>query len=49
MDCAAVLGWKHFAFMGHSMGGALGTLLAASMPHKITHLVLIDSLGIDEK
>eukprot|EP00026_Physarum_polycephalum_P010867 Phypoly_transcript_11052.p1 GENE.Phypoly_transcript_11052~~Phypoly_transcript_11052.p1 ORF type:complete len:314 (+),score=50.80 Phypoly_transcript_11052:148-1089(+) len=45
VDCAAVLKWKHFAYIGHSMGGALGVSLAAALPSTLTHLVIIDSLG----
>lgn len=45
VDCATVLGWKHFAYVGHSMGGALGVILSSSLPFFVSHLVLIDSLG----
>lgn len=45
VDTAATLGWKSFSYMGHSMGGALGSILAASMPSLINHLVLLDTLG----
>jgi pimeloyl-ACP methyl ester carboxylesterase len=39
------LGWSRFALMGHSMGAGIGLLLAASMPDRLSKLVLIDGLG----
>lgn len=39
------LGLKNCNLMGHSMGGAIGTLFAASFPSFVNKLVLIDILG----
>ncbi|WP_111496028.1 alpha/beta fold hydrolase [Marinobacter bohaiensis] len=33
------------AIVGHSLGGIIGTLVAASFPEKVDKLVMIDSLG----
>lgn len=42
---ADALGWKEYAVLGHSMGGAIGTLLAGARPNTISKLFLIDALG----
>ncbi|MCH2157826.1 MAG: alpha/beta hydrolase [Oleiphilaceae bacterium] len=34
-----------FDIVGHSMGGIIATLVAASVPERVKHLVLLDSLG----
>ncbi|MCB0403410.1 MAG: alpha/beta hydrolase [Bdellovibrionales bacterium] len=39
------LGWKRYGVLGHSMGAAVGSLLAAISPAEVTGLFLIDSLG----
>lgn len=39
------LGLDSFVLMGHSMGGGVATLVAASMPDRVRHLILIDGLG----
>lgn len=39
------LGLSQFDLIGHSMGGAIATLVAAAYPERIRHLVLIEALG----
>ncbi|XP_034255648.1 serine hydrolase-like protein [Thrips palmi] len=36
--------WKNFMYMGHSFGGQLGFLYAAFYPHRVTKLVVLDSV-----
>lgn len=38
------LGWSRFALIGHSRGAMISTLLAATFPEKVTHLVGIEGL-----
>lgn len=38
------LGWQQFTLLGHSRGAAVATLMAASLPQRITRLVLLDGL-----
>lgn len=40
-DC----GWARVDLVGHSMGGAIATLLAAAAPDRVRSLVLIEALG----
>lgn len=39
-------GWQQLIIIGHSMGGMIATVLAASFPELVSELVLIDSLGL---
>eukprot|EP01083_Nonionella_stella_P066617 175604_1 len=41
-DC---LGWDKFVLMGHSMGGAVSTILAAAVPKRVIGLICIDMFG----
>jgi pimeloyl-ACP methyl ester carboxylesterase len=45
LELAQVLGWERFNLVGHSLGGALSSLLAGIHPEKIARLVLIDAIG----
>ena len=45
LDAADMLGWNRFAVLGHSMGAAIGSILAAAAPQRITRLVAIEALG----
>ena len=40
LELADVLGWERFTFHGNSMGGLIGTLIAADRPERIERLVL---------
>lgn len=42
---ADALGWERFALLGHSMGGATASLMAAAAPQRIERLQLIEALG----
>ncbi len=39
------LGWDRFAIIGHSLGGAVASLFAATRPGSVTALALIEGLG----
>lgn len=45
LDAADALGWERFAVLGHSMGAAIGCLLAAAAPARVARLVAIEALG----
>ncbi len=45
MALAQALGLDRFDLIGHSMGGAISTLVAAAYPERIRRLVLIEALG----
>ena len=45
LDVADALGWGQFALLGHSMGAGIASILAASVPQRITGLVAIEALG----
>ena len=42
---ADALGWDRFVLLGHSLGGATATVMAAAQPARIERLALIESLG----
>jgi pimeloyl-ACP methyl ester carboxylesterase len=42
---ADVLGWPRFDLLGHSLGGAVASTLAAACPHRVRRLLLIEALG----
>lgn len=41
LDVADSLGWDRFSLHGNSMGGLIGILIAAELPHRISRLVLV--------
>ncbi len=41
-----ISGWQQVDIIGHSMGGMIGSVLAAAMPQMVRKLVLIDSMGL---
>ena len=42
---ADALGWDRFGLLGHSLGGAIASVMAAAMPQRIERLALIEALG----
>ncbi len=45
MHCRLVVrhfGWSRFRILGHSLGGLVGSMLAAVMPNEVERLVMID-------
>lgn len=45
LAAADALDWQRFCLLGHSLGGAIAVLLAASNPERVQRLALIESLG----
>lgn len=39
------LGWEQFHLLGHSLGGAVASILAAASPKRVSSLALIEGLG----
>lgn len=42
---ADALGWDRFALLGHSLGAAVASVMAAAAPERIERLVAIEALG----
>lgn len=42
---ADALGWQRFVLLGHSLGGAIGSLFATARPQRVRALALIEALG----
>jgi pimeloyl-ACP methyl ester carboxylesterase len=45
LDVLDALGWERALLLGHSMGGAIASLVAASVPARVSRLALIEALG----
>lgn len=42
---ADALGWQRFSLLGHSLGGAIASVMATAAPQRIERLLLIEALG----
>lgn len=45
MQLVDKLQWDRFALLGHSLGGAIASILAGTIPDRIIQIALIDGLG----
>lgn len=45
LRAAESLGWRRFSLLGHSLGGAVASVLAGAFPARVTRLALIEALG----
>jgi len=45
LAAADALGWRQFGLLGHSLGGAIASVLAAACPERVERLLLIEALG----
>ncbi len=45
LQAADALGWNRFHLLGHSLGGAVATLLTAGAPERVQSLTVIEGLG----
>jgi len=45
LTLADTLGWDRFHLLGHSLGGAVSSLVAAACPNRVLSMVLIEGLG----
>lgn len=45
LDVLDALGWQQAHLLGHSLGGALASVLAAGAPERVLSLALIEALG----
>jgi pimeloyl-ACP methyl ester carboxylesterase len=45
LDALDALGWDRATLLGHSMGGGIASLVAASVPQRVERLALIEALG----
>ncbi len=45
LDAMDSLDWQQAHLLGHSMGGAIATIVAASAPERINKLILVEALG----
>lgn len=45
LAAADALGWQRFGLLGHSLGGAVASVLAAACPERVERLLLIEALG----
>jgi pimeloyl-ACP methyl ester carboxylesterase len=45
LDALDALGWERARLLGHSMGGAIATLVAVASPERVERLALVEALG----
>ncbi len=46
LDAADALGWDRFRLLGHSMGGAIASMVACACPDRIEKLATVEALGV---
>lgn len=44
LQVAEQMGWQRFGLLGHSLGAIVSVVLAGAMPHRVSHLALIDGV-----
>ncbi|MDY0020865.1 alpha/beta fold hydrolase [Arenimonas caeni] len=45
LDALDALGWEQADLLGHSMGGAIASFIAAAVPARVRRLALVEALG----
>lgn len=45
LDAIVALGWQRCSLLGHSLGGAVASILAGAVPERVDRLVLVEALG----
>ena len=45
LGAAEALGWERFGLLGHSMGGAVASLVAGAFPDRVTRCAFLEALG----
>ena len=45
LDAMDALGWERADWLGHSMGGAIASMVAAAAPERVRRLALVEALG----
>lgn len=45
LDIGQALGWEKYSLLGHSLGAAVSSLVAAAFPERIAKICMIDNLG----
>ena len=45
LDAMDALGWAQADWLGHSMGGAIASMVAAAAPERVRRLALVEALG----
>ena len=45
LEVADALGWEELVLLGHSLGGAISTMVAVAAPRRIRAMMLIENLG----
>lgn len=49
VEVADKLRWEQFIAVGHSMGGGLSSVLASTLPDRVTALVLVENIGLSHR
>jgi pimeloyl-ACP methyl ester carboxylesterase len=45
LDAIVAMGWERCSLLGHSLGGAVASILAGAAPERVDRLVLVEALG----